>query len=777
MTKLSLACLAVVACGGEHKQAAPPRPPGVAAPTAASGSPDRCTPGELPDLAPSPPSEDGEQDDGQGRKTEPWEEGNTCEIADSNLARVEAAMHAGKPGSTVAAKPWNGKTTPAYGKLVARRLSLTAADKKLLGQNHFVVLGRHRFDSYGSAFHEIYQSQLPIYVSVDAVMQAIYASNEGIIADLEDAKLAPMLAEAVDNMACELPGAAAHYTKDTARDLDLYLAVARALLRGEAAHSVLGDAGVETEAQALVDKALAAAEMQPVMLFGRPRMIDFTAYTPRSHYAASPGRQQYFRAGMWLSRLEFNLVSRSSRSSQPGDIPDPRETPREAVDAMALADLVERAHAAPTIAKLDSAWALLAGRREDVSIAQLAGLRRTASIDLTAPDAATKLRTAIGDHFKRTARLHYMPEGSTELPAISTLLGPRVVPDAAATRPLVNGAIPGRMSLPAADLGYAVGQDRALDYLADELAKYPTLEAHLREARTITATAPRGTDDLYSAWLDAIVGLGQHPAGSLPSFTATPAYQDLRLDSALLAYGQLKHNFVLVVGESYFEGGCEIPDGYVEPAPAMYDALIDYAKRGERALATLDPADDLKTRAYFKRLADVLGILRSIQADELAGRALTADQRAWLSMVAETTPWTTGGPPTYTGWWFDLHRHRRDEGLATSSFIASYFTGDTIGYIGATTPSLGVFVVDTGGEPRVMVGPVGHAYEVQGGVQKRLTDAAAAQLPDAARRSPWTARYTTAAPKVPAFEITDWEGKVTVDAAGPMKIVIETFDH
>jgi hypothetical protein len=259
---------------------------------------------------------------------------------------------------------------------------------------------------------------------------------------------------------------------------------------------------------------------------------------------------------------------------------------------------------------------------------------------------------------------------------------------------------------------------------------------------------------------------------------ATPAYADLRLDSAIAAFGQIKHNYVLIAGESYFEGGCEIPDGYVEPAPAVYDALIEYAARGERSLAALDPKDELKARAYFKRLGEVLGVLRAIGADELAGRALTADQKAFLSMVAETTPWTTGGPPTYTGWWFDLHRRRKEEGLAGAGFIASFFTGGTVAYAGATSPRLGVFVIDTGGKPRVVVGPVARAYEHQGPVARRLDDAAGAALPEQDRAEPWARSYTAPAIRPPAFAVEYYGGIAKVTAGAAIgNLSIEPFDH
>jgi hypothetical protein len=614
------------------------------------------------------------------------------------------------------------------------------------------------------------------------VLDAIYAGNDSLIADVEDAQLAPALVQLLDALACALPAAAADYPKETVRDLDVYVAVARALVRGDAPASMFGDASVEAEATALVNRAIDARELARTPLFGRDRMIDFTAYTPRSHYAATEPRKRYFRASMWLSRLELNLVSRSSRSSQPGELPDPRETPREDIDALALADLVGHAHQDTALAKLDRAWALFAGRREDISIAQLALLRTQANItSLTDPGAATKLRAAIGDRFQRTARLHYMPDGSKILPAITTLLGPRVVPDAAATRPLVQGEVPGRENLGAADMAYALGHDRARDYLADERAKYPTLDRQLDVARGIVLHAPRGSDDMYSAWLDAIAGLAQSPAGARPSFTATPAYADLRIDSALAAFGQLKHNFVLIAGESYFEGGCEIPDGYVEPAPATYDALIDYAKRGERAMAELDADGSLGARAYFARVGTILGVLRTIQTDELADRALTSDERSFLSMIAEMQPGTTGNAPSYTGWWFDMFRHRELDGLAAPDFIASYFTGGTIAYLGATSPRVGIFVVDTGGAPRLAVGPVARAYEYHGEVQHRLDDAAGKALADAKRVAPWAASYTVAAPLEPDIYIR-WEPgdekPITVRAQSDVgDVTIELYDH
>lgn len=92
-----------------------------------------------------------------------------------------------------------------------------------------------------------------------------------------------------------------------------------------------------------------------------------------------------------------------------------------------------------------------------------------------------------------------MPEGTTELPVIATLIGPRIVPDAQAIPPLVHTAVSDRHRLGLAEVAYAKGHDQAKAYLVADLAKFPDLERQLGVARGVIRDAPLG-EDLYSAW-------------------------------------------------------------------------------------------------------------------------------------------------------------------------------------------------------------------------------------------------------------------------------------
>ncbi|MBV9833679.1 MAG: DUF3160 domain-containing protein, partial [Alphaproteobacteria bacterium] len=289
---------------------------------------------------------------------------------------------------------------------------------------------------------------------------------------------------------------------------------------------------------------------------------------------------------------------------------------------------------------------------------------------------------------------------------------------------------------------------------------------------------------LYDAWLTAIRALAVVPKGTLPSFLTDKTGQDLRLNTIAAAYGQLKHNYVLVAGQPYAEFGCEIPDGYVEPVPAAYKALIEYAARGAKLAALLDSSDRTKVRAHFERVGQVLRVLLAIAEDELAGRPLSIIQRRWLGMVAELTVdisvETTGHPPMYTGWYFDLFYDREADGMRGADYIADYFTSqEGVTYVGATAPRLGIFVVDAGGPPRAFVGPVARAYEVKGPLDARYSDETARTL--ARRDEPWAAGYTiNAAPQPSSLQLRyDVEARqlvLTSDRAlGPA--TLKLLDH
>ena len=649
---------------------------------------------------------------------------------------------------------WDHTTPPRHRDLVRSALALTPSEEAQLARDGFVVPERLSYGTYTTAYYDVHRAQLPVFVSLDSILHTVYASHDMLFGAVEERRLIGELDSLLGALHCGLPAAAKHYPKEVAEDLDQYLTVARSLLAGQHVPSELGPAGGLAAAPLLaaIERARGTEEIE---LFGRRRNFDASQFTPRGHYAASDfrGLDRYFRAAMWLSRVELNLVSRDTRSSQPGDAPDPSETPREAVVALALADLAQRTGALKHVTTLDRAWASIAGKREDVSLAQLLALRKQAGITtLDLARTPAKLRTAIGTGFVRTTNLHPNP-AVTNLPVIATVLGPRITPGTQAMWSLAKERGP---DLRAAEIGFMLGHDRALAHLA------PTAEEHARlvDARRELAAIPAG-DDLYTTWLAAIRALADKPRGAMPAFMDTAAYQDLRLDTALVAYGQLRHNHVLVEAQLYDQGGCEIPDGYVEPAPATYRALAAYAKRGQAVFRELDPAGTTGATAYFRRLERLMRVLAALSDEQLANRPLSAQAKRFLAMIVERRDTfaagygTTTPLATFDGWYMDLFPNL-DVGLKDAAFVADYATYDRdqergIHYLGAKRPRLGVFVVDAGGAPRLMVGPVADGFGHTGPLDRRLTDDEAELVPGEA---PWAKSYTAPDPGAPAFAVS-----------------------
>jgi hypothetical protein len=203
-------------------------------------------------------------------------------------------------------------------------------------------------------------------------------------------------------------------------------------------------------------------------------------------------------------------------------------------------------------------------------------------------------------------------------------------------------------------------------------------------------------------------------------------------------------------------------------------------------------------------------VLAAISDAELGGRPLSTEALAFLSMVVEIhgVDIGTGFSTTYNGWYFDLfldRPHRTTSpppgnldhpSMKSAAFVADWYTSVNTGrvaYAGAREPRLGVFVIDTGGAPRVVVGPVAHAFEHHAPLSNRLTDEGVARLTGVAE--PWAASYTVpAAPEPPLVvdveipllgdpiaEVDDHRShpvNVHLHATHPLgRVTVERLDH
>ncbi|MFI5298233.1 MAG: DUF3160 domain-containing protein, partial [Polyangiales bacterium] len=311
-----------------------------------------------------------------------YDAADACAVSEGGLRQAGDAIlgHRADRPATKATR-FDHKVMPKRLDEVSKRLALSPDERAHLMKDGFVVPARFADGDYVLALHEIYQSELPLYVSADAILHAVYASNDKLIAKIESGSLSPKLWTFLESLHCALADQYSTLPKDVARDLDVYISVARSLLADKAVPSVLGN---DAEVARLAALAKSAGGLGSQDLFGRARMIDFTTYRPRGHYAAEAAGdnpdhanlEAYFRAATWLSRIEFNVVSRSCISSEADG--STAQTPRESADAIALGRLIDKAGLGPDLESFDRAWGLLAGKREDVPFVELARVAQAA---------------------------------------------------------------------------------------------------------------------------------------------------------------------------------------------------------------------------------------------------------------------------------------------------------------------------------------------------------------------------------------------------------------
>lgn len=693
------------------------------------------------------------------------------------------------PPPMPAERGWDRSKAPKYAAKVDAHLHFTEGERAMLAKNGFVVLERKQTHSYVAAYHDVFQEQLPLYVTTDSILHAVFRSEDALLEGIERTELKKRAVELVRGLRAALRTVP---TSEAAEDVDLYVAVAERLLgQGEPKSRFEKNDDRADAITSKMDKYGESVGIATVEMYGRERDIDFSKFTPTGHYAGfrpddttdgktTPpiGFGAYFRVLTWLSRHEWNLVTRGCQSSTPVAKPcSTAATPREARAAMLVAELVDRGNLRPHLDRFEQVYATFGGVRDDVPVASFRSFGLPPS---QAPNAPGALAAAIGEKYVRYAVTHPMPvfQGDHEgkLPAIATLIGARVAPDLDPVGAVMRAVYPA--NLDADVFGALLGHDSSLHGA-------PKKNGHdlaLSLAPKLRAASAAGSS-LYDGWMSAVLALSTPAEGVLPSFWKTQAHAALRFDSALVGYGQIRHNFVLMSGSAYDAYGCDIPDAYVEPHLAVYEALLKYSERG-RAMA----GKDTGSRDYFTHTSTVLRTLIAVVKHELEGRALTSEETRWLGMVTEYTPeggygGDSHGPPKRMGWYYDLFTDRTNLAEKGSDFIGEVATNANSHYafmLGAEAARLGVFVVDVGGEPRMMVGPVATGYEARDGLANaRWTDATAWQKPHVAD---WAKAYTAPAPVEPDIDgkverCDDGTLRLFVRSTVPVEAELELTDH
>lgn len=666
-----------------------------------------------------------------------------AESAELSVADFLAAYAVpGEPLETLSYSP----AAAAFMPEIDAALALTDDEAAHVEAHGFAVLDRTRYPSFFEGYTAVWAADLPVLVTADSVLHAVHRSYDALLKLMEGQILVPALDRVLAAAHAEvgrLDPAGDLLLAEALADADLFLTIGRTLLAG--ARVPKARAASDDDA---IDRLLAIIATEQgtadVLLFGTARVFDASQFKPRGHYEDDETLRRYFRAMMWLGRVDLRLR-----------IPDPFDAQAWKFDrrALTVAYVLQRAvvdaGALPDWQLVDRIIGLMVGERDGMDIPAMARYAEDAGIerfaDVTQGDAAaleTQLVQGgyavqrIASHWLRTDP--YSPD-VTPLPLSFTFLGQRYVVDSHVFSQVVydrilrqtpDGPVKVLRMLPdPRDALFVLGADRLAPRLADQLAEYH-YQGNLHTLRWLVDSYPEDfwTANLYNRWLTALRALNAPTLDPVwPQPMRTAAWQDRATNTQLASWAELRHDTLLYAKQSYTGGiACTYPDGFVEPYPELWAALAAYARDAEEKLATVPFTDDwarTSVARYFGGFAETMDRLEALSRKELAAEPFDAADAEFLADVIYMEPGC--GDPGYTGWYADLFWGGAEPHKAFEPTIADVHTdanatgicGDPCAesprvlHVGTGLVNLMVFTTDSCEGPRAYVGPVSSYYE------------------------------------------------------------------
>lgn len=498
-------------------------------------------------------------------------------------------------------------------------LHLTSAEAGLLMTNGFVVSERLGSSTFGDSYYQLFNADLPVFVTADSVLHAWHRSYQSMMEELEELQLSTSLAGIVSNMSLQLPLTWQQYgagpLKDSILDADLFLSVARSLWAGKQVPSAIGRGTIDQQVTALLSAIQNESLQCGFEIFGGTRTIDFSQFKVRGHYDASDRLRRYFKTAMWCGRTDLRLAT--FPPNQEDDI-------RQIGTALVLQYLLVQSGQLDNWSDLERVTQAFVGLTDSMTFSQMGGLLGAAGINSPAdvPDLVTltNLQTRLLTGELGVQSIHsdffWSPYGSAQLrlPRSFTFCGQKFVPDSWAMSQTVFDRIHWRNNNSGALFGDKVIRrkpsclDVAFSVLANDQT-VPELVARILNTNGVTfrdglpyqhnllavrkvmdaqADATWNTN-MYNAWLAALRALSAPTTEpKYPEAMRTRAWAMKTLNTQLASWTELRHDTLLYAKQSYTEPGlCSYPYGFVEPRPEFWQQMQTLAAVSGAAISRL----------------------------------------------------------------------------------------------------------------------------------------------------------------------------------------------
>jgi len=670
----------------------------------------------------------------------------------------------------------------AYLDSVREAYNLTEDELTMLSDNHFFITQRIEKIGFARALHDIYINDLPVFVSTDIILDALHRSYDYLLKNLErdlmSRNLEDFLAELYQNLPEFLEKYDEEGINESLKDIDLYVTVAYSLISGKKQPLNIASEELYDQVLTAIDKCKPAR----ISLFckkERTRELDFSQFKVRGHYVYTEmdkalglkSLEPYFRAQMWLGRIEFFMTP---AAASPWEEPwGEDEIRRMNINAYLLNELWANSANKHKLNKNNYIINYLVGESDNVTPTELENFYSEQGVSDVAfffeeerYDAYLKALSD-NDNFAQKimgGMLFSNPDSIADtLPVSYRLSGQRFIIDSYILANMVydriiyqNRAIFRGMPKPL-DALYALGNSDAAYFLQDEIEEFK-YASNLANMRYLVDHKEHSfwQSSYYNGWLGAIRCLNPvEDDENQPFFMRTSAWHQQKMNTQLASWAQLRHDNVLYAKPSYTGmTGCSFPHSYVEPYPEFYAGIADFTSDLAEFLGNLDLSgwEAASAVSGLENVVEVMNKLEQIAIKELNGTPFSDDENDWLkTMLFENG---MSGAPPYSGWYADLLLNPHDMLEADFPVVDIHTqptdrSGAPVGkvlHVGTGKVNMGTFIVKDveSGKYRAYTGPFFSYYDTITTNFKRLTDQDWERIIDSGNkpsRPEWTSNF------------------------------------
>ena len=646
--------------------------------------------------------------------------------------------------------------------------NLTEYEKSLIGDHGFMVSERLDKVSFGQAILEIFHNDLPVFVSTDAILHALHISYDRILKDIEVGLLEDQLKALLNDLHNSMQQLHNKYSSNQQmltmlKDVDIYVTVPLLLLE-ETVTPYYPDN------QVMIDSILTwiydeEGFVLSTIFSSTCRIMDWSQFKPRGHYVLDPmsgiSLEEYFRAMMWLGRIELYLIAPVSDSTY-CPTQSFEDIQRQAIDAFLINELFDITGVNTTYEEIENVIQFFVGESDNVTLPNLNYLQQAISLD-SASQLLDSLKmvefqdTLANQAFAQQLILSQIlisnPMDPTQIkPASAFLLfGQRFVIDSYVTASVVYDRIMYqgwkvcRLYPSTLDVLFSLGNSASAQLLINELNEYH-YSTNLAALRYLidNYNPDFWESSLYNYWLNSVRELNPPlNRDGLPEFMQTAAFWQQKMNTQLASWTELRHDNLLYAKQSYTGGSiCSYPFSFVEPFPEFYANLKTYAEKGLNFFNTLniDPWIKIHIMDYYQNFIPISDTLQSVSEKELNGETFTPEEILFLQTMLYDIPTGSGDP--FHGWYPKLFYRDFEFGTLTvleysglmdsDHLVADIHTTPTdcagniigaISHVGTGPVNVGVFLTKNHqGDLTAFAGPVMSYYDYRTYDFLRLTD-------------------------------------------------------